>query len=58
MWEFPEGYDYTASAVAETVTRLLRGEGRPGAWTPGELFGSTVARAAGGRPQSLPSVPR
>lgn len=40
--------DFTAAAAAEVTLRLLRGEGRPGAYTPASLFGTGVAQAAGG----------
>ncbi|MDQ2763571.1 MAG: hypothetical protein M3Y22_08825, partial [Pseudomonadota bacterium] len=43
-----DAMDFTAAAVAEVTLRLLRGEGRPGAYTPASLFGSGVAEAAGG----------
>lgn len=33
---------------AEVARRLLVGEGRPGAWTPAALFGSSLAEACGG----------
>jgi short subunit dehydrogenase-like uncharacterized protein len=49
LWEFPEGYETAARAVAEVSCRLAAGQGRPGAWFPGELFGLDIARAAGGR---------
>lgn len=43
-----DAMDFTAAAVSEVTVRLLRGEGRPGAHTPGSLFGSGLAEAAGG----------
>ncbi len=43
-----DGMDFTAAAAAEVALRLARGEGRPGAWFPGELFGAELALAAGG----------
>jgi short subunit dehydrogenase-like uncharacterized protein len=42
-----EGMDFTSAALAETALRLARGEGRPGAFTPGVLFGPSLAEAAG-----------
>jgi len=43
-----EGMDFTVAAAAEVAARLARGEGRPGAYTPGALFGPDLAEAAGG----------
>ncbi|CCH89145.1 protein of unknown function [Modestobacter italicus] len=43
-----DALDFTAAATAEVALRLARGEGRPGAHSPGELFGPDVAVAAGG----------
>ncbi len=43
-----EGHEFTAAVAAEVTQRLLRGDGRPGAFTPGALFGSELAEAAGG----------
>ena len=40
--------DFTAKVAAEVALRLSRGEGRPGAWTPGALFGPELAEQAGG----------
>jgi hypothetical protein len=40
--------DFTVAAAAEVAARLARGEGRPGAYTPGALFGPDLAEAAGG----------
>jgi short subunit dehydrogenase-like uncharacterized protein len=42
-----EGMDFTVAASAQTALRLARGEGRPGAFTPGVLFGPFLAEAAG-----------
>lgn len=39
---------FTAAVAAEVALRLVRGEGAPGAWTPGALFGPELAVAAGG----------
>ncbi|BDZ47772.1 membrane protein [Frondihabitans sucicola] len=38
---------FTADVFAEVALRLLRGEGKPGAFTPGALFGADLAEAAG-----------
>jgi len=43
-----DGTDFTASITAEVARRLLNGEGRPGAHTPGALFGSQLAEDLGG----------
>lgn len=43
-----DGMDFTVAATAEVALRLARGEGRPGAYTPGALFGPDLAVAAGG----------
>lgn len=42
-----EGYGFTTKVAALTVARLSDGEGRPGAFTPGALFGAGLARDAG-----------
>ena len=42
-----EGMDYTAGVVAEVATRLARGEGKPGAYTPAALFGAGLAEIGG-----------
>ncbi len=39
---------FTAAVAAEVAHRLLKGEGRPGAHTPGALFGPALAEAVGG----------
>jgi hypothetical protein len=57
LWEFPEGYGVVARAVAEVTCRLLAGQGRPGAWFPGELFGLEIAQACGGRVLFETAVP-
>ncbi|MFC8566760.1 hypothetical protein ACFUIW_13485 [Streptomyces sp. NPDC057245] len=44
-----DGMDYTASVAAAVAARLARGEGRPGAYTPGALFGADLAEQAGGQ---------
>jgi len=43
-----DGMDFTAGVAAEVTYRLLKGEGRPGSYTPGALFGSKLAEAVGG----------
>ena len=43
-----DGMDFTAAVAAEVAHRLLTGEGRPGAHTPGALFGPGLAEAVGG----------
>ena len=43
-----DGTEFTASVAAEVTRRLLAGTGRPGAHTPGGLFGPGLAEAAGG----------
>jgi len=43
-----DGMDFTAATAAEVTHRLLKGEGRPGAYTPGALFGAQLAEAVGG----------
>lgn len=43
-----DGSDFTADVVTEVTHRLLRGEGRPGAHTPGALFGPDLVEAVGG----------
>lgn len=40
--------DFTAAVAAEVAHRLLTGQGRPGTFTPAELFGSSLAEACGG----------
>ena len=42
-----EGTQFTATVAALVAQRLLAGEGRPGAHTPGALFGPELAEAAG-----------
>ncbi len=41
--------DFTNRALAEVALRLSRGEGKPGAFTPGALFGPELAEFAGGQ---------
>lgn len=40
---------FTADVMAEVAMRLARGEGQPGSYTPGALFGPDLATDAGGR---------
>lgn len=42
-----EGTQFTADVAALVAQRLLAGDGRPGAHTPGALFGPELAEAAG-----------
>jgi short subunit dehydrogenase-like uncharacterized protein len=42
-----EGMAFTAKIAAEVALRLSRNEGRPGAFTPGALFGAELAETAG-----------
>jgi hypothetical protein len=43
----PEAMAFTTRVLAEVALRLARGDGRPGAYTPGALFGPELAEAAG-----------
>ncbi len=43
-----DGMDFTAAVTAEVAQRLLKEKGRPGAYTPGALFGPELAEAVGG----------
>jgi short subunit dehydrogenase-like uncharacterized protein len=43
-----EAMAFTNAVTAEVASRLARGEGRPGAFTPGALFGPELAVHAGG----------
>lgn len=43
-----EGMDFTARIAAIVARRLLNGEGRPGSFTPGALFGPDLALEGGG----------
>ncbi|AGB26798.1 hypothetical protein Mycsm_06676 (plasmid) [Mycobacterium sp. JS623] len=42
-----DGYAFTARVAASVATRLIEGSGKPGAFTPGALFGADLARVAG-----------
>ncbi|CAL9668917.1 saccharopine dehydrogenase NADP-binding domain-containing protein [Streptomyces sp. enrichment culture] len=44
-----DGMAYTTSVAASVAAHLARGEGRPGAYTPGALFGAGLAEQAGGQ---------
>jgi len=44
-----DGMDFTAAAAANVAGRLARGEGRSGTYTPGALFGPSLATDAGGQ---------
>ena len=44
-----EGMDFTARTAAEVAARLVGNQGKPGAYTPGALFGPELAEAAGGQ---------
>ncbi|MFI5908823.1 hypothetical protein [Dactylosporangium sp. NPDC051541] len=46
-----EAQVWTGTVPAEVVRRLLDGAGKPGAYTPAALFGSTLAEACGGEYQ-------
>lgn len=43
-----DGMDYTAAVAAEVATRLAKGEGKPGAYTPAAALGPGIAVIAGG----------
>jgi short subunit dehydrogenase-like uncharacterized protein len=42
-----EGYGFTAKVAAHTAVRISNGAAQPGAFTPGALFGTELARDAG-----------
>ena len=44
-----DAMDFTVAVASEVVRRLASGEGRPGAYTPGALFGPALATGAGGQ---------
>jgi short subunit dehydrogenase-like uncharacterized protein len=50
---------FTAAVAAEVAYRLLTGQGRPGTFTPAELFGPSLAEACGGAyvPAAEPRLP-
>ncbi len=52
-----DAHDFTAAVAVEVTERLLRGEGRPGAHTPGALFGIGLVKAAGGEVLIDPAIP-
>lgn len=43
-----DGMAFTTAVAAEVAIRLARGDGAPGAYTPGSLFGPELAESAGG----------
>jgi short subunit dehydrogenase-like uncharacterized protein len=43
-----DAMDFTVNVATEVASRLARGEGKPGAYTPGALFGAGLAEACGG----------
>jgi len=46
---------FTAMVASEVAERLFKGEGQPGAYTPGALFGPDLAEAIGGKFLITPS---
>lgn len=44
----PDGTDFTSAVAALVTQKLLSGDGAPGAYTPGALFGPDLAVQAGG----------
>ena len=42
-----DGYDFTAKVAAHTAARISNGAAEAGAFTPGALFGTDLARDAG-----------
>jgi hypothetical protein len=42
-----EGYGFTAKVAAHTAARISNGAAKAGAFTPGALFGTDLAREAG-----------
>ncbi|GAC1367538.1 MAG: saccharopine dehydrogenase NADP-binding domain-containing protein [Ktedonobacteraceae bacterium] len=43
-----DAQEFTVAVAAEVAKRLFKGEGRPGSYTPGALFGPELAEAIGG----------
>lgn len=43
-----DAMDFTAAVMARVAHRLLKGEGRPGVYTPGALFGEELVNECGG----------
>ena len=43
-----EAMEFTVAVAAQVVSRVARGEAKPGAFTPGALFGPQLAEDAGG----------
>lgn len=52
-----DGSEFTADVTAEVAHRLIRGEGRPGAHTPGALFGPELVESLGGTFTSTETEP-
>ncbi|UFS59685.1 saccharopine dehydrogenase family protein [Subtercola endophyticus] len=52
-----DGGVFTADVMTEVALRLARGEGRPGAHTPGALFGTELAESLGGEYLVTESAP-
>jgi short subunit dehydrogenase-like uncharacterized protein len=48
VWLRADAMAFTTAVATEITLRLARAEGTPGAYTPGALFGPSLARAAGG----------
>lgn len=44
----PEGYNFTVLSALAAVERIGAGEGRPGSFTPSQLFGSSLALSIDG----------
>ncbi len=44
-----DAQEFTSAVAADVARRLLKGEGRAGAYTPGALFGPELAEAVGGK---------
>lgn len=44
-----DAQEFTAAVAAEVARRLFKGEGQPGSYTPGILFGPELAEAIGGK---------
>jgi hypothetical protein len=45
----PDGMVFTCGVMSEVAARLANGGSRPGAYTPGALFGPELALTAGGK---------
>lgn len=53
----PEGMEFTVAVTTEVAQRLLTDQSRPGAFTPGALFGADLAVHAGGTFVDEPAPP-